>query len=123
MAKSEKSLRPSRAAKKATGPGAAIGTPVRKSRERRTGHAAVRKHPGKLRPVRAAARLGSKLGILEALLRRESGMTIDDACRATGWQAHSVRGAIAGALKKRGLHVMSEKADGLRTYRIPGTAL
>ena len=40
---------------------------------------------------------------------------------ATGWQAHSVRGAISGAIKKRlGLKVTSEKSDGVRTYRIAG---
>src|SRR5665213_2806694 len=98
MTKSAKAARSSRVAKTVVEP-TTIGTPVRKSRERRTGHAAARKHPGKLKPVMAAARPGTKLGILETLLRRDTGMTIDDACQATGWQAHSVRGAIAGALK------------------------
>jgi hypothetical protein len=38
---------------------------------------------------------------------------------ATGWQTHSVRGAISGAIRKRmGLIVESAKADGIRTYRI-----
>jgi hypothetical protein len=38
---------------------------------------------------------------------------------ATGWQAHSVRGAIAGAIKKKlKLDVASEKAEGGRVYRI-----
>jgi hypothetical protein len=36
---------------------------------------------------------------------------------ATGWQQHSVRGALAGALKKRGLAITSEKVDGVRRYR------
>jgi hypothetical protein len=36
---------------------------------------------------------------------------------ATGWQPHSVRGAMAGALKKRGLTTTSEKLDGARRYR------
>ena len=37
----------------------------------------------------------------------------------TGWQMHSVRGAIAGALKnKRGLPIVSAKVDGERRYRI-----
>jgi hypothetical protein len=36
---------------------------------------------------------------------------------ATGWQQHSVRGAMAGALKKRGLSINSEKTDGVRRYR------
>jgi hypothetical protein len=43
---------------------------------------------------------------------------------ATGWQAHSVRGAISGALKKKlGLEVTSEKIDGRgRVYRIAEAA-
>jgi len=36
---------------------------------------------------------------------------------ATGWQQHSVRGAMAGALRKRGLIISSEKTDGVRRYR------
>jgi hypothetical protein len=41
---------------------------------------------------------------------------------APGWQAHTCRGAFAGALKKkRGLTVTSEKLDGgERVYRLPG---
>ena len=43
---------------------------------------------------------------------------------ATGWQRHTVRGAISGALKKKlGLSVASEKVEGLgRVYRIVDTA-
>jgi hypothetical protein len=42
---------------------------------------------------------------------------------ATGWQAHSVRGAISGSIKKAlGLAVVSEKIDGARTYRIEAEA-
>jgi hypothetical protein len=37
---------------------------------------------------------------------------------ATGWQKHSVRGFMAGALKKKGLIVASEKTDQGRSYRI-----
>ena len=36
---------------------------------------------------------------------------------ATGWQQHSLRGAMAGALKKRGLTITSDKGDGVRRYR------
>ena len=37
---------------------------------------------------------------------------------ATGWQAHSVRGALAGALKRKGHKVLSEKVEGERRWRI-----
>lgn len=58
----------------------------------------------------------SKLTAIENLLLRESGTTITEMCEATGWQQHSVRGAMAGALKKRGLAITSVKTDGVRRY-------
>jgi hypothetical protein len=60
-----------------------------------------------------------KLGAVVTLLRRGCGATIPDLMAATGWQAHSVRGAISGAIKKKlGLTVESEKGEGERVYRI-----
>ncbi len=67
--------------------------------------------------VIAADRLPSKLDRLEALLLAPSGAAIADLMTATGWQQHSVRGALAGAIKKRGLLVTSDKVDGVRRYR------
>ena len=65
------------------------------------------------------ARTDSKLATVVAMLREPKGKSIDDLMKATGWQAHSVRGAISGAIKKKlGLTVTSEKADGVRVYRI-----
>ena len=67
-----------------------------------------------------AARPGTKQALLIDLLKRKKGATIEEIVEATGWQAHSVRGAISGALKKKlGLTVTSERAeDRGRTYRI-----
>ncbi len=67
-----------------------------------------------------AVRPGTKQALLIDLLKRKKGTTIEEIVEATGWQAHSVRGAISGALKKKlGLMVTSERADGRgRTYRI-----
>lgn len=60
-----------------------------------------------------------KIGQVVALLRRDHGATMPDLMEATGWQAHSVRGAIAGAIKKKlGLPVISAKSDAGRVYRI-----
>ena len=55
-----------------------------------------------------------------AMLRRNEGATLAQMVAATGWQAHTVRGAFAGALKKKlGLAVTSEKVEGRRrVYRI-----
>ena len=60
-----------------------------------------------------------KLGLMVALLRRPQGADLSDMMTATGWQQRSIRGALAGALKKyRGFHIVSEKRDGVRMYRI-----
>jgi len=59
----------------------------------------------------------SKLDKAEALLLADQGTTIDEIMAAIGWQRHSVRGAIAGALKKRGLVIASEKVGDMRRYR------
>jgi hypothetical protein len=58
------------------------------------------------------------------LLGRREGATIEDFEQATGWQKHSVRGFLAGAVKKKlGLALISEKPDaGPRRYRIPTKA-
>ncbi|MEO5337975.1 MAG: DUF3489 domain-containing protein [Magnetospirillum sp. WYHS-4] len=67
-------------------------------------------------------REGSKQGALIGMLKRPEGASIAEIVDAFGWQPHTVRGAIAGALKKKlGLTVTSEKVDDRgRVYRIPG---
>jgi hypothetical protein len=67
------------------------------------------------------ARAGTKQAMLIEMLRTETGATIDEIVAATDWQQHTVRGAIAGALKKKlGLDVTSEKVEGRgRVYRLP----
>ncbi len=68
-------------------------------------------------PAKAATRTPSKLDLVEGLLLELGGASIAELMVATGWQQHSVRGALAGALKKRGLAITSDKLDGLRRYR------
>lgn len=55
-----------------------------------------------------------------ALLHRPQGASLQDLIAASRWQAHSVRGFLAGTVKKRlGLALVSSKADGeARSYRI-----
>jgi hypothetical protein len=62
----------------------------------------------------------TKSGAVLALLNKPDGATIADMTGATGWQPHSVRGFLSGALKKKqGLAIKSEKGeDGQRRYRI-----
>jgi hypothetical protein len=64
---------------------------------------------------------GTKQATMIAMLRRPEGATIAQISEATGWQPHTVRGAFAGALKKKlGLEVTSEKVEGgERIYRLP----
>jgi hypothetical protein len=68
----------------------------------------------------SAAKPKTKLARLEAMLRRPDGATIEQISKSLAWQAHSVRGAMSGALKKKqGLTIASEKTDhGRRVYRI-----
>lgn len=61
----------------------------------------------------------TKLSRLEAMLRKPEGATIDQLGKALDWQTHSVRGAIAGSLKKKGISVTNERREsGPRVYRI-----
>jgi hypothetical protein len=82
------------------------------------------------RPAPAAApaaktctpRQGTKQAQMIELLRRPQGATVEQIADATGWQKHTIRGAISGALKRKlGLTVTSDKReDRERVYRIAG---
>ena len=67
----------------------------------------------------AAPRETNKAAAIISLLKSKRGATIPDLMDATGWQSHSIRGFLAGALRTRhGLETVSEKRDGeLRRYR------
>ena len=60
----------------------------------------------------------TKLDQIVAMLSRPEGASLAELVAATGWQAHSVRGALAGSLKRRGFAIRSEKEDGTRRYGI-----
>ena len=65
------------------------------------------------------AERGTKTAKILALLKRPGGASLKQLRKATGWQAHSVRGFLSGTLKKKmGLRVASAKLQGQRTYRI-----
>ena len=64
---------------------------------------------------------GTKQARVIAILRSPAGATINAMMKATGWQQHSVRGFLAGVVRKRlKLKLGSKKVDGERTYRITG---
>jgi hypothetical protein len=68
-----------------------------------------------------SSRKQTKQAACLALLRGADGASIDELQKATGWQAHSVRGFLAGAVKRKlGFPLTSDKdAGGVRRYRIP----
>lgn len=87
-------------------------------------------------PKRTRTKLGAKLqgerparenkgATLIAMLRREGGATSEEMQTASGWQPHSVRGFLAGTVKKaKGLgYERFERADGAKAYRIVEEAL
>ncbi len=90
----------------------------KKRRGRAASKPSAAKSKGKRSPP--AVRPGTKQALLIDLLKRKNGASIDEIVKAIGWQAHSVRGAISGALKKKlGLTVNSEPVEGRgRIYRI-----
>jgi hypothetical protein len=72
------------------------------------------------RPSQATTRKGTKTAKILALLGRPDGASLQELTKATGWQAHSVRGFLSGTLnKKMGLRIHSDRRDdGQRAYRV-----
>ena len=75
---------------------------------------------GRSKEKPSRTRSDSKQAQLIEMLKRPEGATIEEIVAKLKWQAHTVRGAFAGALKKRlGLKVESEKVEGRgRVYRL-----
>ena len=76
--------------------------------------------PRKSSPPRSSKSSATKTATLLGLLSKPGGATVESMARAAGWQIHSVRGFLAGHVRKKlGLNLSSEKdAEGVRLYRI-----
>jgi hypothetical protein len=72
-------------------------------------------------PKTRTPREGTKQATLIAMLRAPDGATIEEIMAALQWAPHTIRGAMAGALKKKlGLEVTSEKVEIRgRVYKLP----
>ena len=101
-------------------PGAHVAPEAAKMRKKAgKGQKRVTARPGARKA--APARDGSKKAAVLDLMRRKQGATLQEIMRATGWQAHTVRGFVSGTLiRKQGLKVESFRSqERERTYRIP----
>ncbi len=74
----------------------------------------------KTKAATSGPRAGTKQAQLIAMLEKPEGATVSEIAETLGWQAHTVRGAISGGVKKRlGLDVASQQVEGRgRVYRI-----
>ena len=95
-----------------------------KSKSKPSTRAATRK-PSKSKPrsrsaqSRSTTRTDTKHARILAMLRTPAGATIAALMTATGWQQHSVRGFLAGVVRKKlGLNLVSEPTDKCRVYRL-----
>jgi hypothetical protein len=94
-------------------------------RKRKT--AAARPKPQAASPTASKQRSAptkSKQDLVIQMLRRQSGVTIDDIVAKTGWQRHSVRGFFSGLVRKKlNLPLVSDVGkDGMRRYHIASVA-
>jgi hypothetical protein len=97
-----------------------------KSKPKAAGRSSVRKAvkpPPRRRSAAAspgpAARSNTKHARIIAMLRKPAGATIAAIMTATDWQQHSVRGFLAGIVRKKlGLNLVSDQTDKGRVYRI-----
>jgi len=98
--------------------GNAAKTPEKKE-EKKAEKAAPKAKKAAKSQESAGPREGSKTAQVVAMLQRKGGATLEEIMEKMGWQKHTVRGFMAGAMKKAGYTVESFKSEaGARSYRI-----
>lgn len=81
-------------------------------------HKSSSKNPQPVASTKMVARSTKRDQVLE-LLRSRDGATIQEIAATTRWQTHSIRGFLAGVVRKKlGLNLTSTMADRGRVYRI-----
>ena len=94
-------------------------SPKKRSPKAKRGAKPAAKRPAKKAAKPEAPRAESKGAKILELIGRPKGATLAEIMKATDWQAHSVRGFLSTAGKKRGTKIDSEKNDaGERVYQI-----
>jgi hypothetical protein len=107
--------------KAGVGAQAAKGAPAKAKAHQKATPAKGAAKPPKKATLRKAAgtREGSKTAQVVAMLQRKGGATLAEITAKMSWQKHTVRGFMAGTMKKAGYAVESFKPEGgERTYRI-----
>ena len=107
--------------KRKAGAQAAKGAPGKAKATKKTSPARKAPKAKKAAKTQEAAgpREGSKTAQVVAMLQRKNGATLSEIMDKMGWQRHTVRGFMAGAMKKAGYRIESFRPEGgERTYRI-----
>jgi hypothetical protein len=79
----------------------------------------ISKGKARARSTKSVVRSDTKHARIIAMLRAPAGTTIAAIMTATAWQQHSVRGFLAGVVRKKlDLNLVSELTDKGRIYRI-----
>jgi hypothetical protein len=89
---------------------------TKRSDGRGSKHKSAAKHVAATQPK---TQKSTKIASMTVLLCRIKGVSLEELCKHTRWQPHSVRAVISSVIKKKlGLDVVSERVGDSRIYRV-----